>query len=202
MPRDTHPSSSISPGTPHRCLGSSARPLSVHVEKNHPHTDTFTSSSTFTPRAQKSVCTGQSKSASYFACPPPRAHSTRPPAPPGLGLAVDRLPGVPTACAAPGRLASRGSNGVKTGVRCARARSLSEQRVNKQRSTPVGSVLLSHGNDRKSTRGPILLNLSEISILLQGLRSCRPIVPHPTIICQQVSSLVPSTSVLSSSRAT
>ena len=116
MPRDTHPSSSISPGTPHRCLGSSARPLSVHVEKNHPHTDTFTSSSTFTPRAQ-SVCTGQSKSASYFACPPPRAHSTRPPAPPGLGLAVDRLPGVPTptACAAPGRRASPpGSNGVKT----------------------------------------------------------------------------------------
>ena len=154
MPRDTHPSSSISPGTPHRCLGSSARPLSVHVEKNHPHTsDTFTSSSTFTPRAQKSVCTGQSKSASYFACPPPRAHSTRPPAPPGLGLAVDRLPGVPTACAAPGA-SPPGSNGVKTGVRCARARSLSEQRVNKQRSTPVGSVLLSHGNDRKSDVHP------------------------------------------------
>ena len=162
MPRDTHPSSSISPGTPHRCLGSSARPLSVHVEKNHPalataHTDTFTSSRTFTPRAQ-SVCTGQSKSASYFACPPPRAHSTRPPAPPGLGLAVDRLPGVPTACAAPGA-SPPGSNvewgvGVKTGVRCARARSLSEQRVNKQRSTPVGSVLLSHGNDRKSDVHP------------------------------------------------
>jgi hypothetical protein len=65
-------------------------------------------------------------------------------------------------------LASRVEWGQNGGVRCARARSLSEQRVNKQRSTPVGSVLLSHGNDRKSDRsyrGPILLNLSEISIL-------------------------------------